>query len=234
MAMSDGNENEDGNENGKSGRGNGGAAGLTDEEYWDARYRESDRVWSGAPNAVLVSEVSGMTPGRALDLGCGEGADAIWLARQGWRVTATDISQVALDRAAAHAAEAGVDEDAIDWQRHDLGRSFPAGTFDLASAHFLHSYGELPREQILRTAAAALAPGGVLLVVGHSGWPSWQTEPRAGIHFPTPDEVVARLQLADGQWELLVSEEYERSARGPEGQLGTRTDNTVQVRRLKA
>lgn len=99
----------------------------SDAELWDERYRESHRIWSGKPNAALVREVEGLAPGRALDLGCGEGADAVWLAREGWQVTATDISRVALDRAAEHAADAGV-ADRIDWQFHDLGVSFPEGS----------------------------------------------------------------------------------------------------------
>ncbi len=73
-----------------------------DEDFWNERYRSSERVWSGNPNPQLVAEVAGLAPGRALDVGCGEGADAIWLARRGWDVVATDISGVALERAAQH------------------------------------------------------------------------------------------------------------------------------------
>ncbi|MBR7677707.1 methyltransferase domain-containing protein, partial [Streptomyces daliensis] len=83
------------------------AAETSDREFWDARYRENGQIWSGEPNEALVREVSGLAPGRALELGCGEGGDAVWLARQGWRVTATDISGVALARAEEHAARAG-------------------------------------------------------------------------------------------------------------------------------
>jgi SAM-dependent methyltransferase len=204
---------------------------TSDAEFWDARYSQSDQVWSGNPNTVLVREITGVEPGRALDLGCGEGADAIWLAQQGWRVTATDISQVALDRAARHAAEAGV-ADRVDWQRHDLGASFPEGVFDLVSAHFLHSLGDMPREKILRTAASAVAPGGVLLIVGHSGHPSWEHDHHPNVVLPTPQEVLEALELAEEQWEVLISEEHERTQVGPDGQPGTRTDNTLKVRRL--
>ncbi|MFF4247778.1 SAM-dependent methyltransferase [Streptomyces sp. NPDC001822] len=201
----------------------------TDAEMWDDRYRESDRIWSGKPNTVLVREVEDLKPGRALDLGCGEGADAVWLARGGWQVTATDISRVALERAAVHAADAGV-ADRVDWQWHDLGATFPAGEYDLVSAQFLHSMGDLPRERILRRAAEAVAPGGVLLIVGHAGFPSWD-HGHADMELPTTDEVLASLELPDGQWEVLLSGEHERVQNDPDGNPTTRTDNALKVRR---
>ncbi|MFS0693355.1 SAM-dependent methyltransferase [Streptomyces nitrosporeus] len=204
--------------------------GRTDAEMWDDRYRESDRIWSGSPNTVLVREVEGLEPGRALDLGCGEGADAVWLARRGWRVTATDISRVALERAAGHGVDAGV-ADRVDWQWHDLGESFPGGEYDLVSAQFLHSMGDLPREEILRRAAGAVAPGGVLLVVGHTGFPSWERNPDPSVHFPTTDEVLASLELPEGEWEVLLSGEHERVQNDPDGNPATRTDNALKVRR---
>jgi SAM-dependent methyltransferase len=201
---------------------------MTEQELWDARYRESDQIFSGNPNTVLVREVDGMEPGRALDLGCGEGADAIWLARRGWHVTAVDISEVALERAARHAADVA---ERIDWQRHDLGTSFPEGSFDLVSAHFLHSPGDMPRERILRTAAGAVAEGGVLLIVGHAGFPPWEHDPPPGVHLPTPQEVLEDLDLPDGEWEVQVCEEHERVQTGPDGRPATRTDNTLRIRR---
>lgn len=201
----------------------------TDAELWDDRYRESNRIWSGNPNTALVREVEGLKPGRALDLGCGEGADAVWLARWGWTVTATDISRVALDRAAGHAAEAGV-ADRIDWQWHDLGASFPDGEYDLVSAQFLHSMGDLSRERILRQAASVVAPGGVLLIVGHAGFPAWEHS-HADVELPTTDEVLASLELPDGEWEVLLSAEHERIQNDPDGNPTTRTDNALKVRR---
>ncbi|MFB9678946.1 FAD-dependent oxidoreductase [Streptosporangium vulgare] len=205
---------------------------LPEEEFWDRRYGESDRIWSGNPNVILVREVTGMEPGSALDLGCGEGADAIWLAQRGWRVTATDISGVALERAARHAASADV-ADRVDWQRHDLGASFPEGLFDLVSAHFLHSPGDMPREKILRTAASAVAPGGTLLIVGHAGFPAWEPNPHPDVHLPTPEEVLAGLELPDGEWEVLLREEHDRIQNDPEGKPTTRRDNVLKVRRLR-
>lgn len=95
---------------------------ATDEEI----YQEHERKWSGRPNATLVGGVAGLPPGRALDLGCGEGADAIWLARQGWTVTGADISATALDRAAADARAAGA-AGRIEWRLGDLVAAVPAG-----------------------------------------------------------------------------------------------------------
>ncbi|MCX5378429.1 bifunctional 2-polyprenyl-6-hydroxyphenol methylase/3-demethylubiquinol 3-O-methyltransferase UbiG [Streptomyces sp. NBC_00091] len=201
------------------------------EEFWDARYRESNRIWSGRANEVLVREVSDLAPGRALDLGCGEGADAVWLARRGWHVTGTDISRVALERAAEHAADAGL-ADRVDWQRHDLAESFPDGEFDLVCACFLHSYGDFPRERILRTAAGAVAPGGILLIAGHAGGPSWDPDKHAEIGFPTPEQVLAQLELPEGGWEVLLAAEHVQALTAPDGRPGTRPDNALKVRRL--
>jgi SAM-dependent methyltransferase len=203
---------------------------TTHQEYWDGRYGEHHHMWSGEPNTVLVQEVTGLDAGTALDLGCGEGGDAVWLARQGWRVTAVDISGVALERAARHAAEAGV-ADRIDWQRRDLAESFPEGTYDLVSAQFLHSPADMPREEVLRAAAAAVAPGGILLIVGHAGPPPWDPDAHPGVHLPTPEEVRLSLRLADGEWEVLRSDEHERVQTAPDGRTMTRTDNALMLRR---
>src|SRR4051812_39107582 len=130
------------------------------EAEWDERYAQSDRIWSAQPNQALVAEVAPLRPGRVLDVGCGEGADAVWLARQGWRVTALDVSQVALTRAEAHAGEAGVE---IVWIKSDLVEAaLPPAAFDLVSAQ----YPALPRtddQAAERALLATVAPGGTLL-----------------------------------------------------------------------
>ncbi|MFJ1915620.1 class I SAM-dependent methyltransferase [Streptomyces sp. NPDC088147] len=201
------------------------------DQFWEDFYRAKDAVWSGNANPVLVREITGLAPGTALDLGCGEGADAIWLALGGWRVTAVDVSSTALDRAAGHAAAAGV-ADRVDWQRHDLGVSLPTGTFDLVSAQFLHSPLEIPRDRILRSAASAVAPGGTLLVVGHAGRPSWADDDTHDARFPTNEEALDALALPDGQWRVERQETLERFLTAPDGRPGTVTDNLLRVRRL--
>jgi len=199
-------------------------------EFWEAVYRDRPRVWSGRVNAVLAQEAAALVPGRALDLGCGEGGDALWLAQQGWQVTAVDVSTIALERAAAHAEAAGVG-DAIGWECHDLADSFPDGTFDLISAQYLHSTVELPRERVLKRAATAVAPGGAVLIVGHAAFPPWSSHSDADVHFPTPEEVLASLELPDGQWSVVRCETVDREAEGPDGQRGTLTDSIVLARR---
>ncbi|GAA1168223.1 SAM-dependent methyltransferase [Kitasatospora gansuensis] len=200
---------------------------MTTEQFWDERYGQSDRIWSGDPNAALIRETAGLTPGTVLELGCGEGADAIWLAAQGWRVTASDVSRVALARAAEHAAAEGVG-DRIDWQRHDLAATFPAGHYDLVTASFLYS-PDLPRTEILRTAAAAVTPGGTLLIIGHGPWPDWHQGPHPDIELPTPQQVLTDLDLPT--WTVLTCEEYERTQTGPAGQPAVRIDNTLKLHR---
>lgn len=99
--------------------------------FWESLYGERLQVWSGKVNATLVREVDDVPPGRALDLGCGEGGDALWLAERGWTVTAVDISATAVERARAEATRRGLD---VDWQQRDLSESLPVGPFDLVSA----------------------------------------------------------------------------------------------------
>jgi SAM-dependent methyltransferase len=195
------------------------------QEFWEQFYGERSQVWSGRPNAVLVEEIDGLTPGTALDLGCGEGADAIWLAERGWRVTAADISQAALDRAAEHAAAAGL-ADRITWARHDFSESVPSGPYDLVSAHFLHSPVDDPRDSALRAAAAAAGSGGTLLVVSHEAVP-WHEH----VVFPTPAEVLESLALDGDAWEVQRLASRPRRATTPDGAEVDVTDSVVRLRR---
>ena len=201
------------------------------ERFWADHYRRRERVWSGMANPVLVDVVGSLQrPGTALDLGCGEGGDTIWLARQGWRVTAVDVSATALDRAAADAATAGV-ADRIDFRQHDLAATFPIGAFDLVSAQYLHSPIEFPRVHVLQEAASAVTPGGLLLIVDHASVSPWSwADPHT--RFPTPEETLAPLDLSPGRWHTELLGSPERQAIGPNGQTATVTDNVIAVRRL--
>ncbi len=227
-------------------------------QLWDEMYRSRPRVWSGRPNPQLVAEVAGLAPGTALDLGCGEGADALWLAEHGWTVTAVDVSAVALERAAAHAAEAGYGH-RLTWLQRDLESWAPEERFDLVSAQFLHST-EMPWQRSHRIAAGAVRPGGTLLVVGHhpDGLPPWSSQAaashsradhadgadgdasdgHAAAHaagrFFTPEQLVAELGIAPPEWSVQVAESREREATGPDGQMAILADAVLRATRLKA
>ncbi|MGU3654262.1 FAD-dependent oxidoreductase [Mycolicibacterium sp. A43C] len=195
------------------------------QQHWDQHYGQRDRIWSGRVNVRMSEIAAELAPGRALDLGCGEGADAMWLASRGWSVVATDVSEVALERAQQDAGEL---LSHIDFQRHDLEVSFPEGQFDLVSAQFLHSKLPMDRVRVLRRAAEAVAPGGVLLIVDHGDAPPWSNHQH--VDFPSAEEVVAGLALGE-DWERVRVEAVARDAVGPDGQPGHLTDNVMVLRR---
>ncbi|WP_426997193.1 SAM-dependent methyltransferase [Pseudarthrobacter sp. N5] len=197
---------------------------------WDEMYRTCPRIWSGKPNPQLVREAAGLKPGRALDLGCGEGADALWLAEQGWTVTAVDVSAVALERAVAHAAEAKYGP-RITWVQQDLAAWQPEAEFDLVSAQFLHSPA-LPWQQSLKAAASAVRPGGTLLIVGHhpDRLPPWGSHISADMLF-TPEQLAFELHPTKPGWRLDVAASRERTVDGPDGQRATIADAVLRATR---
>ena len=174
----------------------------------------------------------GPRPGAALDVGCGEGADAIWLAERGWQVTAVDLSSVALERGAAQASEVGTEvARRITWLHADLTEWVPAAaTYDLVSAQFLH----LPRDQrqpIHRRIAESVAPGGILLVVGHhpSDLQTTISRPQAAELFFTASDVGATLVPDD--WVILVDEDRPRETLDSEGRSVTVHDSVLKAQR---
>lgn len=194
-------------------------------QFWEDRYRSTERVWSGRVNPRLAEVAADLPPGRALDLGCGEGADALWLAERGWRVVAVDVSATALRRA-TEAASARNMLAHIDFQRHDLNETFPQGRFDLISAQYFHSPARLERGEALRRAAGRVNPGGVLLIVDHGATP-----PGAPHHeFPGIEEVVAALRLDPGAWIRLRADVVEREM-VVDGQTARVPDNVIALRR---
>jgi len=212
--------------------GGGAAPPVLDEAFWEERYRSSDALWSGRPNAQLVAEVGPLAPGRALDAGCGEGADSVWLARQGWRVTAVDISATALERAKGHAEDAGDGvADRIVWVQDDV-TTFDPGTrrFELVSAQFVHLPGAL-RDAVHRRLAGSVADGGTLLIVAHDPTDLETTVGRPPFpdFFATAADVAAVLSADD--WEVLVTEARPRSASDAEGRDVTVHDAVTVARR---
>jgi SAM-dependent methyltransferase len=183
-----------------------------DRHDWDARYRAAELVWSAGPNQFVVAELEHLAPGRALDLACGEGRNAIWLAEQGWTVTGVDFSEVALEKARRIAATRNV---TIEWELADVtDYSPPAEQFDLVIVLYLH----LPATQrrvVFERAAAAVAPGGTFLVVGHDS-----TNPASGWGGPQdPDVLYGPEDISvdvDGI-HILKAERVERHIRTDEG-----------------
>ncbi|NGO08805.1 class I SAM-dependent methyltransferase [Streptomyces sp. HC44] len=202
-----------------------------DKQSWDEMYRSRDRVFSGAPNGVLVTEVTDLPPGQALDVGCGEGADALWLARRGWQVTAVDISQAALQRAAAAAAAATDFTGRVAWTQADLTSTPPpVGAFDLVSAHYF-PLPHQPDHTALRGLLDAVAPGGTLLFSTHdladlAPRPEQGFDPR---DYYQPDDIA---RLLDHNWTVLINETRPRTAPAPAGTHHTR-DTVPRARRLR-
>jgi SAM-dependent methyltransferase len=201
---------------------------LHTPQFWDERYGSTDALWSGRPNQRLVENVSGRSPGVALEIGCGEGADAIWLAQQGWTVTAVDVSQVALDRAARHAGDSDpVAAARITWQQADFREWAPEpASYDLVTEHFLHlpSAVRVPQHRRL---AAAVRPGGMLLVVGHHPVDNATLErPHPeDLYFVPEDEAAA---LSPDEWEVSATSPT-RPARDPDGNDMVLTDAVVRA-----
>jgi len=215
----------------------------TPSEFWEGRYDEAGGgpIWSGKVNRTLAEVVSGLQPGTALDLGCGEGGDAIWLAGQGWDVTGIDISATAIRRAAEAARNADVDADRIRFIADDLATWQGDGSYDLVTASFLHSPVDFPRAQVLRCAAGLVAPGGHLFILSHADFPptasdhdrhSWEEHADHEDHrFLSPSEEIEALELDPDAWTVRLAETRERDATLSDGRQATLTDVVVLLRR---
>jgi len=134
------------------------------QALWDQRHAAQQPIESTEPDPTLVDEIGSLRPGRALDLGAGDGRNAIWLAERGWKVTAVDFSQVALERGRSRSEAGGV---TVDWQLADLLEWSPeARAYDLVTLFFIHLPGT-ERRGVYARAADEVAPGGTLLIVAH-------------------------------------------------------------------
>lgn len=201
------------------------------KEFWENRYAGSKRVWSGRVNATLSSLVEDLPEGRALDLGCGEGGDVLWLARRGWEAVGVDISETAVTRARTHAGLEDLGRGSAEFFVGDLPAGMPAGPFDLITASFLQSPVALDRREILAAAADRVSIDGHLAVVSHASAPPWSKHQHGPDEMPTLEGDLESLQ-PNIAWEVEVGELRQRSAVGPDGQVVTLEDLVILARRL--
>jgi len=225
-----------------------------DKDYWQTHWESAKGQTQGrelAPNPYLARETAGLVPGTALDAGCGEGAEAIWLARAGWQVTAADISAAALARASARADAAGATADVVHWVEADLTVWEPDNRFDLVTTHYAHP--SIPQLAFYQRISQWVVPGGTLLVVGHlhsQGAPGQHPEPGAGHghehhqhgqpdqdgHPPQEASVtVASVTetLDELQWKVVTAEEHVRDAPGRAGEAAQLRDVVVRATRVR-
>ncbi|WP_410598998.1 class I SAM-dependent methyltransferase [Amycolatopsis sp. lyj-90] len=179
-----------------------------DKEYWEEHWQRDGA--GSPPNPHLVREVGELAPGTALDAGCGEGAEAIWLASRGWEVTAADISSAVL----ARAAERGTPE-RLRWVEADLSTWDPGMRFDLVTTHYAHP--AMPQLEFYDRVAEWVAPGGTLLIVGHL-----HTHGGHGHHPPAEASATAAAitaRLDEAAWEVVTAEEGQRILPGRDAPL---------------
>lgn len=203
------------------------------QEFWDERYRKRSHVWSGRPNGQLVAAAEHLRPGRALDVGSGEGADAIWLASRGWDVLGIDVSEVALSRARAHTDDLDASVAArLDWRQVDLlsAPDLPAD-LDLVSVQFLH-LPEPDRSRVVGMLATRVGLGGSLLIVAHdpSDLLTGIGRPPQAEVYSTPDQLAG---LLDDAWDIRVRESRPRVERAADGREVDVNDVVVQAVRLR-
>ena len=200
---------------------------------WEERYASVERLWSGRPNDWLPELATDWEPGTALEIGCGEGADVLWLAERGWQVVGLDLSATAIGRLTGQAERLGV-ASRVTGRVHDAGDGLPVGPFDLVTSFYVHGGhepGSLDVMALLSDAAARVAPGGHLLTAVHAVNPPWHTH-HARTY--TAAELLEGLAEATAGWQVVVGEERDRQATGPDGQEGRRADAVVCLRRPPA
>ncbi|MGR6900995.1 Class I SAM-dependent methyltransferase [Glutamicibacter creatinolyticus] len=209
---------------------------LVGKDFWESHYGRSERIWSGNVNSTLAAALKDLAPGSALDLGCGEGGDALWLAARGWQVTGVDISETAVARAREAAAEHGMSE-STEFIAVDLAEWDDQREFDLVTLSFFQAPFDFQRAEIQRRATERVAVGGRIVVLSHGSHPSWAGPGAKGqghAHhpaMPTVDDELRALGMPTAGWEVLRAELVQREVTGPEGQHATIDDVLVVARR---
>lgn len=203
------------------------------QDYWERHWQQAHRDGPGAmdggtPNPYLAPETGSLTPGTALDAGCGVGTEAIWLATHGWQVTAADIAPEALARAAERATNGAVSE-RVRWVEADLTVWDPGMRFDLVTTHYAHP--AMPQLAFYDRISAWVAPGGTLLIVGHLH----TSEATGHGHHPPAEASVTLTDITAGldspRWEIVTAEEHLRTVAGPGGQTIPLRDVVVRATR---
>lgn len=213
--------------------GRQGESQSSRQAEWEARYASVDRLWSGRPNDWLPELAAEWEPGRSLDLGCGEGADVLWLASRGWDAVGLDLSPTAIARLRSEAEAAGVASRVMGLVRDVAREGLPAGGFDLVTSFYVHGGpgpGSLDLEALLSEAAGSVVPGGRLLVAVHCVNPPWHRHCALAYR---PDELRAGI-VGTADWETVHCEERWREVMGPDGEPGRRSDAVVCLHRPAA
>ena len=203
-----------------------------DKDYWKSHWQQAHANSHGSeipPNPYLAREVGGLAPGTALDAGCGEGAEAVWLAAEGWRVTAVDISSEALSGASERAAQNAAVATRVQWLEADLSVWAPGTQFDLVTTHYAHP--AMPQLAFYERIAGWVAPGGTLLIVGHLH----STETPAHGHHPPEEASVTAASITAGldaaRWDVITADEPRRTLTNRAGQTVQLDDVVVRATR---
>ena len=178
--------------------------GGVDPQVWEDKYRDREQLFSGRPNPALMTEAADLRPGNALEVGCGEGADALWLSRQGWNVTAVDVSGTALQRASALDTR-----EAVRWIRADLRDGCAAwGRFDLVSVQYFPLLRQ-PGDDILRGLLDAVTANGTFLFVSHDPADLRHRRDFDIDDYYSPGHIA---EFLDDAWQVLVNETRPRDS----------------------
>lgn len=205
--------------------------GRSADAFWQELYARQRGETSGRPTHTLPRHVADRAPGDALDLGCARGDDAVWLAKQGWRVLGVDIAEAALEHSRANARRNGV-ADRVRTERHDLSLTFPEGRFDLVTASFLQTPFDFAWGRVMHRAAMTLRTGGLLLAVTHQRVAPWS--------WSSPDEdrpdaeaLLSSIGLDETEWSRVFVGPVDRIATHPDGDTAPVTDAVIALEKLR-